>query len=156
VADFVRDGEKSSSYHRLSQAEIGGSKALLARRPPKAWHGASASERLTTVPESLRNEIFLPGSNRNALASDDERIATLDDYHVFVIVMHMWFGHCGFTTGPERYLTTIDSVNDVAFNSRSRLTTDCDPICGALHEVWEIVHGLSNCSAPINSSDVHL
>ena len=54
--------------------------------------GASASERFTAVPESLRNEILLPGSNRNALASNDERIATLNDHHVFVLVMHVWFG----------------------------------------------------------------
>jgi hypothetical protein len=52
-------------------------------------NGTSASEWFTPVPESFRDEIFLARFYWNALPVNDEGIAALDDYHVFVVVMHM-------------------------------------------------------------------
>src|SRR5712691_4497314 len=117
---------------------------------PEGVNGASASHWFTTVPEPFRDEIFLASFSWNALPFNDEGIAALDDYHVFIVVMHMRHRHRSLATGPERHLAPIRSVKYVTCDSRCRLTAGRDPICRTLHEVWEIVHGRSFCSAPIN------
>jgi hypothetical protein len=106
-------------------------------------NGSGTSVRFTSVRESLRDEILVASSNRDALAINNQGIAALHDNHVFVEVMHVWRRRGRFPASPECHLAPVHSIKDVPFYPRSRLTAGCDPVGGMLHEIWEIVHSFA-------------
>jgi hypothetical protein len=56
---------------------------------PEGMNGSSTGNGLTPMPDPLRNEILLTGSDGNALAIDNQRIAALHNDKVFIVVMQM-------------------------------------------------------------------
>jgi hypothetical protein len=100
-----------------------------------------ALDDLAAVPETARDEIFFSGFDRNASLAKDQRIAALDDHQIFVVVVHVRSGIGGLMASPKCHLTPIHTVINVALDSRCRLATCRDPVCGRLHELWKTFHG---------------
>src|SRR5215469_8998935 len=48
------------------------------------------SHNLTTVRDAARDDVFLPSLYLNALLVDDQRVATLHNHHVFVVIVDMF------------------------------------------------------------------
>jgi hypothetical protein len=105
--------------------------------------GSCTGDGLTAVPGPFGNEMLFSGSDRKALTVNNHRIAALENDEVFVIVVHMWSRHGGFTTGPKRHLASVRSIKDVPFDSRSGLTARGDSVAWMLHEIGKTVHDLS-------------
>jgi len=84
-----------------------------------------ARHEFSAVAEPLGDEIFLTGTDWNALAVDNQGIAALHDEHVFVEIMHMGRGACWFAAGPEGHLAAV--------YAGSRLTAGGDGVCRALY-----------------------
>jgi len=87
-----------------------------------------------------------PAFKRNPLFINDQRVATLHDEHVFVIIMHMLGGDCVFRTRPKRHLASVFPIEDVTLNSRRRVIRTRNSVSRMFHELGEDIHG-ENISA---------
>jgi hypothetical protein len=105
--------------------------------------GPGTGNGLATMPGPLRNEILFSGSDWYALVINYERVAALNDDHVFVVFMRVRSRHRGFTASPKRHLTSIGPIKDVPFNSWDSLAAGGNLVCGTPHEIWKIIHGSS-------------
>ena len=52
-----------------------------------------------------------------AQINNDERVATLYDQHVFVVIMHMLCGPRVLGARPKRHLASISPVENKTFNT---------------------------------------
>lgn len=94
---------------------------------------------------AARDEVFLPSPHPNPLSANDQRIATLYHQHVFIVVMDMLGRGRILSTDPERHLTSINSIEDVALNSRSSLTRGGNLVGRMFHEFRKVVHIATHC-----------
>src|ERR1700733_11226715 len=67
--------------------------------------------------------------------------------------MCVWCRCCRFTAGPECHLASVDAVEDIPFDTGSRLLGGGDPVCRAFHEVGESVHTFSNQRSPLAAAE---
>ena len=107
-----------------------------------------SSEHFATVRYAPWNEIFFARIYRNPHSIDDERIATLHDKHVFVIIMHVLVRCRIFGARPKRHLASIFPIEDIAFNTGRCLIGAHNSVNRVLHETGEGVHA-DNINAPI-------
>src|SRR5580692_9735516 len=112
----------------------------LSSSPTESVNRPGPRNNLTTMRNSLRNEIFLSRLDGNPFALNDQRVAPLHHDHVFIVLMRVRSGTRRFAASPKRHLTPIRPVKHVTLNSGRRLTTRCNPVLGTLHELREIVH----------------
>ena len=95
---------------------------------------------LSTVRYTARNQVFLTSFDKNASAINQQRVATLHHQHVLIEFMDVFSGGCGLIARPKRHLASVGSVEDVSFDTRSRLIRPNDPVRGVPHELREAVH----------------
>src|SRR5215469_15268868 len=114
----------------------------------KGMDRSGSSQNFTPVHCAASNEMFLACIYWNPLPVNDERVATLHDQHVFVIVMHLFGGNRAFGTGPKCHLAAVFPIEDVTFNSRRCLIRARNPVGGILHELGEDIHA-KNTSASL-------
>jgi len=81
----------------------------------EGMNGSSASDDLATMPDSARYEIFFSGFHRNVSILKNQRVATLDSHHVFIVFVDVRSGIGILVARPECHLTPIGSVINVAF-----------------------------------------
>ena len=96
---------------------------------------------LTAVRSSSRNKVLIAGVKGNALPINNQRVASLHDNHVFVAIMHVRSRWRSLTARPKRHLAPVSTIEDVAFNSWSRLVCGGDPVRWMPHELGKLVHG---------------
>lgn len=106
----------------------------------KGMDGSGSSHNLTCMRYPPRNEIFLACIYRNALSLNEERVATLHDKHVFVIIVHMLAGNCVFSARPKRHLASVLPVENVTFNAGCRLSRTRNSVGRMLHELGKRMH----------------
>lgn len=63
------------------------------------------------------NEVLSSGTYRNAFLIDNQREATLHDVYIFVEIVNLSSGGCGFAACPKRHLAAIHAIEDVTLNS---------------------------------------
>ena len=107
----------------------------------KCVNRSGSSQCFTPMRNTTWDEVFLPGPHRNPRAIDDQGIATLDNHHVFVVIVGVWRGCSGLTAGPKSHLASVCSLEDEALYSWSRLIGLRDLVGGMLHEFRKIYHG---------------
>jgi len=103
-------------------------------------HGNLRGLDLAAVREAARDEVFLPGADRNPLAIDDERIAALDHHHVLVAGVRVGHGGRALTAAPEGHLAAVDAVEDKALDARRCLAGSCNLVGGLPHECGKFLH----------------
>ena len=81
-----------------------------------------------------------PASYWNALSVNEERVATLHDKRVFVIIMRMLGGNCIFRARPKRHLASVFPIEDVTFNAGCRLIRTRNSVGRMLHELGKRIH----------------
>ena len=59
------------------------------------------SDDLTPVRDAARDDVFLPSFYLNPLPVDDQRIAALYNYHVFVVIVDMFRRGRSLSTFPK-------------------------------------------------------
>src|SRR5579884_385135 len=96
--------------------------------------------------DAPRNDELLTGMKLDLLSANHKRVATLDNDHVFVELVHVRRGNCRFVTSPERHLAPVRSVEKVTFHSGSRLAPTCNSILLPLHELRKILHRHGTCA----------
>src|SRR5262249_145523 len=101
------------------------------------------SHNLTTVRDAALDDVFLPATYLHPLPIDDQRIATLHNYHVFVVIVYMFRGGRSLSTCPERHLSSVGSVEHITLHTRSGLTGSGNPVSGMPHEFRKVVHALA-------------
>jgi len=106
------------------------------------------SHNLTTVRDAARDDVFLPSFYLNPLPVDDQRIATLHNYHVFVIIVDMFRRGRSLSTCPERHLGSVGSVEHITLRTWGGLTGSGDPVSGMPHEFGKLVHALALSHPP--------
>jgi hypothetical protein len=99
-----------------------------------------SSHYLAAVPHAARNQILFASFNRDALSINQQCVATLHNYHVFIEFMNVFCGCCGLIARPKRHLASIGTVEDVPFDTRSCLIRPGDSVCGVRHELRKGVH----------------
>jgi hypothetical protein len=77
----------------------------------------SSRRYLPAVAHTTRNQILLTSFDRDALSSNQQRIATLHHQHVFIEFMYVLGGSRGLCACPKCHLTVIGSVEDVSFDT---------------------------------------
>jgi hypothetical protein len=105
-----------------------------------------SSDNFTTVHHTSRNEVLLSSFQRNSLAVDDQRVATLHDGEVFVKVVRVRCGSGRLAAGPKGHLAPIRAVKYITFHSRGRLITGGDSVRRIFHKLWEIFHSRGSVS----------
>jgi hypothetical protein len=95
-----------------------------------------------------RDDVFLPSFYLNPLPVDDQRIATLHNYHVFVVIVDMFRRGRSPSTCPERHLVSIGSVEHVTLHTWSGLTGSGNPVSGMPHEFRKLIHALALSHPP--------
>jgi len=115
---------------------------------PKCMDGSSTSHNFTTVRYAARDEVFFPGFHWNPVSVDDQGVATLHNYHVFVVIVDMFPRRRGFSAGPERHLASIYPIEHVTLDTRSGLIGADNPVSGIFHECREVVHVARHCRTP--------
>jgi len=93
------------------------------------------------VDHAPRDEVFFSRHQWNPLRADDQRVAALDHHHVLIAVVSVRRGWRAFATGPKRHLASVNPIEDVTLDARSRLIGFRDPVGGIFHEFGKIVHG---------------
>jgi len=106
------------------------------------------SHNLTTVRDAPWDDVFLPSLYLNALPVDDQRVATLNNYHVFVVIVDMFRRGRSLSTCPERHLGSIGSVEHITLHSWSGLTRSDNLVSGMPHEFRKLVHALALSHPP--------
>src|SRR5215469_1124981 len=112
---------------------------------------------LTTVRGAPWDDVFLPSFYLDPLPVDDQRIATLHNYHVFVIIVDMFRRGRSLSTCPERHLCSVGSVEHITLHTWSGLTGSGNLVRGMPHEFRKLVHALELSHPPrpgTNSQDV--
>src|SRR6266568_2133309 len=94
VWEVERQPSSRISAVTLESAAVAGTPGFLCfnsfgASAPECMDGSSTGDRLTPVPGPHRNEKFLTGFDRNALAIDSHRITALHDDKVFIVGMRM-------------------------------------------------------------------
>ena len=102
--------------------------------------GSSPGHDFATVEHSLRDDVLLPSFQGDAPTFYDQRIATLHDEHIFIVIVDMRGGRGSFRTGPECHLASVHSIEDVPLHSRSCLIGRRNPIGRMLHELGKSIH----------------
>src|SRR5262249_55221496 len=95
---------------------------------------------LAAVRHTARNQVLLTSLDGDALSINQQCVATLHNQHVLIKLMDMLCVGCGLRASPKRHLTFIDSVDDISFDTGSRLIRPNDPVRGVAHELREAVH----------------
>ena len=95
-----------------------------------------------------RDDVFLPSFYLNPLPVDDQRIATLHNYHVFVVIVDMFRRGRSPSTCPERHLVSIGPVEHVTLHTWSGLTGSGNPVSGMPHEFRKLIHALALSHPP--------
>jgi hypothetical protein len=108
----------------------------------KCMDRSCSGKNFAAMQDTPRDEILLPGFQRNPISINDQRVAALHDQHVFVEFMGVRLGCCSFLTGSESHLTTFYTVKNIALNSWCRLIAFRNSICRLLHELGEMIHVL--------------
>ncbi len=116
--------------------------------------GSSTGHNFTTVRYAARDEVFFPGFDWNPFAVDDQGVATLHNYHIFVVIVDMFCRARGFSAGPERHLASIYRIEHVALNPWSGLIGSGNPVSGIFHEFREVVHVARHCRTPAMTAPV--
>ena len=102
--------------------------------------GSGSGCDLTAMRYTARDEVLLACLDGNPVSVNDQGVAALHDYHVFVEVMDMFRGGRGFTAGPECHLALVDSIEHVTLNPGRGLNGAGDPVGGMFHELRKGVH----------------
>ena len=100
------------------------------------------SHNFTTVPLTLRDEVFLSSHYGSPRPVDDQRVAALDNDHVLVICVYMFRGGSVLSTRPERHLASIGSIEDVALDAGSGLIELSNLVRWVFHESGKIYRAM--------------
>jgi hypothetical protein len=115
---------------------------------PKCMDGSSTGCNLTTVRYAARDEVFFSGFQGNPVSIDDQRVATLHDDHIFVVIVDMLRRRPGFSTRPERHLAALDPIEHVTLDTWSGLMGSGNLVRGIFHELRKVVHVARDCRTP--------
>src|SRR5437660_1063328 len=96
--------------------------------PAKTVYRSRSGDNFSSVRSATLNEVFLTSGYRNSLPINNQRIAPLYNYHVFIEFMNVRRRRSGLTACPKRHLTAIYTVKKVAINSRGCLTRFSDSV----------------------------
>jgi hypothetical protein len=80
------------------------------------------------VHQALSNEVFFSRSNGNSLSIDDQRVATLYDDHVFIVLAGLSSRRRCLVTLPKGHLASIRAVIYVAFHAGCGLALRGDSV----------------------------
>src|ERR1700733_606600 len=100
---------------------------------PKCMDGSSTGFNFTTVRYSARDEVFFSGFQGNPVSVEDQRVATLHNDHIFIVIVDMLGRGPRFRTRPERHLASLDPVEHVTLDTWSGLIGSGDPVRGIFH-----------------------
>jgi len=95
---------------------------------------------LPAVAHTAWNQVLLASFDGNPLPINQQCVAALHNQHVLMKVMDMLCGTCGLSASPKRHLAFIGSVEDISFDTGSRLIRSGDPVRGIPHELRKSVH----------------
>jgi hypothetical protein len=112
---------------------------------PKGMDGSSTSHDFTTVRYAARDEVFFPGFHWNPLSVDDQGVATLHDYQIFVVIVDMFRRARGFSACPKCHLAPLDPIEHVTLDPWRGLMGSGNPVGGIFHEWRKVVHVASHC-----------
>lgn len=92
--------------------------------PPsaKGMNGPGSGNDFPAMAHSSGDEVFVARTQRNAFIIKDKSVGAVNDDHIFVEVMHVRSGNGCLMAGPERHLSSIRAVENIALDARSRLT----------------------------------
>lgn len=115
---------------------------------PECMDGSSTRYNFTTVRYAARDEVFFSGFQGNPVSVEDQRVATLHNDHIFVVIVDMLRRGPCFRTRPERHLASIDPIEHVTLDTWSGLIGSGNPVRGTFHELREVVHAGRYCRTP--------
>jgi len=131
------------SHHRrlrVSGTLVSGSNSVGAAAA-EAVYSTGSGNNLAAVQSSPRYELLTAGAQRNAMPVDDQRVASLHNHHVFVVIVDVRTRQCCLIAGPKCHLAPVRPVEDLALYSWCCLGCTGNPVCGMLHELGKLVHG---------------
>src|SRR5579864_3357461 len=108
--------------------------------PAKRVDGPGPSLHFAAVQRAAGNEALLSRPDRGSPVADNQRVAALNDNHVFVEVVHMRRRGRGLGARPECHLAPIQSIKHIPFDTGSPLAANGDPVGGMLHEIRKLFH----------------
>lgn len=101
---------------------------------------SGSSNNLAGVQSPPLYAVLITGVERNALAIDNQRIASPHHEHIFVVIMHMRGRYRYLIASPKCHLASVSPIEDVALDAGCRLVCGGDFVSRVLHELGKLVH----------------
>src|SRR5262245_30193179 len=80
-------------------------------------YSSGSGSNLAAVRCSLGDEVLVASVQCNALAIDNQRVTSLHNDHVLVVIMDVGSRWRGLTTSPKCHLDTVSPVENVSLDS---------------------------------------
>ena len=101
---------------------------------------SGSSNNLAGVQSPPLYAVLITGVERNALAIDDQRIASPHNEHVFVVIMRMRGRYRCLIASPKCHLASVSPIEEVSLDAGCRLVCGGDSVSRVLHELGKLVH----------------
>jgi hypothetical protein len=137
------DGKSDNRKLPRKHARQGGAELFLNSLrsvPAECVDCPSSRQNFTAVHHTPRDEVFLSGPHRNSLPADNQRIAALQNSHVFVVIMGMGRRCRRLVAGPKGHLAPIRPIERITLHATGRLAGADYSVRSVFHKLRETVH----------------